>query len=110
MEYRIPDISEFKQGFKFQILRNKKGDHLAGIHYSDPEYDKEHGKELFWEEDNWVDVEVWWDRKPGVRTVGHFTFKEFPQYDWLPWIKPGYIEKLIEEGKVRCNLLPIVNV
>ena len=55
----------------------------------------------------WDDAEVWWDRLPKTITKEFdgliMTWTEFPAFDWHPWIDKGYIEKLIEDGKVRVR-------
>lgn len=106
-EYRIPTIEEFVQGFKFQKLEWAKGQRKGRIAFLDPEYDKLHGRDIIAEEDVWYDVEVWWDKKPEWTTVDYegisVTSIAIPEFDWLPWTCEGYIQKLINDGKVRCG-------
>ena len=106
-EYYIPTIDEFIQGFKFEVLIHKKGDKLGSIFYLDEEINKELGKSFFAEEDSWSEMCVYWKREPEIKTTIYngitTTCKECPEYDWAPWINPGYIEELISKGKIRCR-------
>ena len=106
-QYRIPTLDEFVQGFKFQRLENKKGDRIGALRFLDAEYDAKYGKIFYAEKDEWYDFEVWWDKKPEWTTVKYgecnVTYKPIPEFDWLPWTSEGYIQKLIEDGKVRCE-------
>ena len=61
--YYIPDISEFKQGFKFQRLTSKKRERIGGFIILNEDGTKDE-KWLYSDEDRWLDCEVWWDRKP----------------------------------------------
>jgi hypothetical protein len=103
-EYRVPSISEFKQGFKFEVLRAKKGDHAGSAIKFDFSKDWTHTRtDVYHDEDKWQEITVWWDREPEMKTVGNTTYKELPEWDWQPWVREGYIEGLLKEGKIRVK-------
>jgi len=106
-KYYTPTIDEFKQGFKFEKLVHCKGEKLGSLFYLDEEYNKEHGCDVVAEEDKWVEVVVFWDREPEFKTIQYdnieVSYKEFPIWDWQPWINSDYITNLIKDGKVRAR-------
>ena len=106
-EYRIPTIDEFVQGFRFEKLEHTKGTKLGGIGFLDPEYNAKYGKSFYAEEDKWVEITVWWDKKPEWITVNYdgmsITSIALPEFDWLPWTGKGYIQKLIDDGRIRVR-------
>jgi hypothetical protein len=105
--YYTPNKAEFTQGFKFERLERLSGDKIGSVLYLDEEYNKEHGKELFADKDLWLDFEVFWEKEPEWNTTKYgdiyIASKPLPEFDWYPWIKEGYIEQLIKDGKVRAK-------
>ncbi len=106
-EYYTPTIEEFVQGFQFQQLIRQKGDKIGGVCY----LTKGGSSKTEWyyaDEDQWVDVVVYWDREPEIVTTEGYgmtcTYKELPMWDWAPWVNPGYITNLIKDGKVRARV------
>ncbi len=106
-KYYTPTLDQFVQGFKFEKLEYTKGTKLGGMFFMDPEYNAKHGKSFYAEEDKWVEITVWWDKKPEWTTVDYgdisVTSTAYPEFDWLPWTGKGYIQKLIDDGKVRAK-------
>jgi len=105
--YYIPDISQFVQEFKFERLGVVKGEKIGSILYLDKEYNDKYGKDIFQEEDLWVEFTVFWKREPEFKTIEHgdisITYKEFPEWDWDPWVRENYIQDLLKEGKIRAK-------
>lgn len=107
-KYYTPEIEEFKQGFKFELIDYRKGTKLGRIAYLfDEKYDKIHGKDILAEEDKWNEIVVFWDKEPGMITTDYngmkMTYTEFPKWDWSPWIDEGHIENLIKNKDVRAR-------
>lgn len=109
-QYRIPTIDEFKQGFKFEWLRFKKGTHLGGmIMFDFSNNETTSSKDIYAEEDIWEEVVVYWDKEPEMITRKFedgtaWTLMENPQFDWYPWTNEGYIQELINDKKVRVKI------
>ena len=106
--YYTPDISEFVQGFKFERLDGIAGEKIGSIMYLNIKYNKSHGKDVYRDEDQWTQFTVFWKREPEMKTIlyengASFTYKEYPEWDWHPWVKEGYIEELIKDGKIRAK-------
>lgn len=105
-KYYTPVLDEFIQGFKFEVLILKGGDKIGNITLLNSS-DKNLKKIVFATEDVWVEAEVWWKKEPEFKSTTFdgitVNYKEYPKYDWTPWVNPGYIEKLINEGKIRCK-------
>ena len=101
-KYYIPDISEFKQGFKFEKCIHKKGEKIYSVMCFDPDIPK---KDFFAQEDEWVEQEVWWDREPSP------DIKEIKWRDCIVYWKecemdlmPNYsLETLLKNGRIRCK-------
>ena len=102
-KYYIPDISEFVQGFTFEKLTIRKGDRLGSIIRLGEDKPI---KEVFANSDEWEEITVWWKREPRTITTEYegliCTSKEFPEYDWHPWIDESYIINLLKDGKIRA--------
>lgn len=100
-KYYVPGISEFKQGFKYQLQIRRKGESDFGY------YDPIKNKTTWFEnkEDVWIDQEVWWDREPSAEIketkYGNITvyWKEC-KYDLMPNYN---LELMLKNGKIRAE-------
>ena len=93
--YRVPDIKEFVQGFKFQKLETIKSGFII------------EGKTTWSESTYWFNIEVWWKHNPTeqitsvfngntITTTGSFVNFFSPYSDKI-------LKKLIKEGKIRTK-------
>lgn len=98
--FRIPDISEFKQGFKFQRLVNHKGNWNIWDFSS-----KNRCESNPFNYNEWIDCQVWWDREPKLITSELdegvvITYMEHPED-----LRPIYnLDKEINNGNIRVML------
>lgn len=101
MEYYKPKMSEFKQGFKYQLQTRRKGDKDYGY------YDRIKDETIWFEnkEDVWVDQEVWWDREPRKELI-ETKYNNITTYHKESWmdLMPNYnLATMLENGKIRAE-------
>lgn len=112
-KYRIPEVEEFVQGFKFEKLIHRKGCKLGMIGIID--FGKESifkesiFKEVVAEEDKWVGMEVWWDREsePIKIEFENIIYEGYdcPEFDKPNWATQEGIQKEIEDCNIRVEII-----
>jgi len=97
-KYYIPDISEFKHGFKFEYLVIAKGDEIFRIY----NFTTEKIEDVYYaKKDRWAKVTVYWDVEPSWKTLKYnditIHYIDKPEFFYN-------IETLIKNGTVRAKL------
>ena len=103
--YRIPDISEFVQGFKYEYRSYKKGDKTWGLMFLDRDDNRE-TKWSYAENDMWDKRKVWWDREPKLVELTDengisWSYMECKQFDLSP---PHFRKEDLEQGLIRVKI------